>query len=79
MHRLPSTIIFPKMLHQFENLAEMFIILLFTHFYAKNKNHWSSPTLDILLQIEFISFTKNVYLANILHPEGDAMQNDFEN
>jgi len=37
MHRLPSTIIFPKMLRwkcQFENLAEIYKILLFTHFYA---------------------------------------------
>ena len=34
---LPSTIIFPKMLYlkcQFENLSELYIILLFTHFYA---------------------------------------------
>ena len=37
MHRLPSTIIFPKMLclkYKVENLAEIYILLLFTHFYA---------------------------------------------
>ena len=37
MHWLRSTIIFPKMVHlkcQLENLAEIYIILLFTHLYA---------------------------------------------
>ena len=41
MHRLRSTIIFPKMLRlkcQFENLPEMYIILLFTHKYQLSNN-----------------------------------------
>ena len=36
MHRLPSTITFPKMLHfrcQFENFADTYIFLMFTHLY----------------------------------------------
>ena len=42
MHQLPSAIIFPKILHlkcQFEDLAEINIILLFNHtYYLLNKN-----------------------------------------
>ena len=41
MHRLPSTIIFPKMLHlkcQFLNLTEIYIILLFTNVHALFNN-----------------------------------------
>ena len=47
------------------------------HFWIKNQ--CLSPTLGICLHIDFISITRNVDLADILHPEGGVTQNDFEN
>ena len=42
------------------------------------KNQCLSPALGIRLHINFISITRNVDLADILHPEASVTQNDFE-
>ena len=71
MHRLRSTIIFPKMLSlkcQLKNSAEIYRILLLTHWYAllHNKNQCLSPTLGICLHSDFVSITRNVNFATPL-------------
>ena len=57
MYRLPSTIVFPKMLRlkcRFENSAEIYIILLLTHFYALlNKKSMAIPHLRCMLTHRF--------------------------
>ena len=58
------TTIFSKVLFlrcQFDNLAEIYII----------------PTIGLCLHWDFISTTRNVDLADILHPEGGVTQNRF--
>ena len=43
------------------------------------KSQCLSTTLGLCLHIDFISITRNVDLADILHPVGGITQNDFEN
>ena len=63
MHRLLSTIIFPKIFClkcQFENLAEIYIILLFTHtHYLLNKKSMLIPNLwNVFIQRLHINHQK---------------------
>ena len=79
MHWLPSTVIFPKTSWKclFENLAEIYLILLFTHFIVTlNIKSMLIPNLrtGICLHINFISITRNVNLAVILHLEEGVTQ-----
>ena len=83
MHRLPSNIIFLKMLRlkcQFENFAKVIIILLFTHtYYLLNDKSMIIPNFGKGLYRDFTLITRNVYLSYALHPEGGVTQNDFDN
>ena len=76
MHRLRTTIIYSKILHlkcQFENSAEIYLVLLFTHLNALKKG--ITPTLGLRLHRNLISITRN---ADVLHSKGGVMQNGLK-